>query len=466
LIRGVTKELWIPPKVVKDLDPKESLLPAQIDMRNLRMTTAGNVVKRNGYAEKWDISNDVPVNQLIPEGDGYAIDNDGTVYRLGETVNTLDHSVSAVSRPTWALWDKNIYVYSGGLPIKITPTNTESLTAVPYRSKFVAVIGTYFLISGHNDTEFRWSVPNNPESYVIANGAGFANIEKVGTIQNMIAYKKRLLLFTERNIEVRNFAGGSAPFPINNALHVNKGLGAPYSVVKASDDKVYWFGNDNDFYVMDNFNVGNISNSSYKRELETMQNPSELVGFDIPKEKHIKWVNQVDGKTYIYDYRHGLFYEDNLWRGSGWQAFPMNSYMELDGKQYFGDLGYVGKIWQIHEDNKDDNGSEIRAFRRFAVQPSERGNKVRVNRILIRRKGGVGDLTHTAPIVGIRYRWDKKGDWVISPNKSLGAIGNNDPYIDIRNFGIGRELEFELVETDPVSFLMTNMLITYEELRH
>lgn len=461
-IRGQIKEVLIPPRVVKDLDPKESLLPATIELRNIRVTIAGNSRKRNGYAQKWDVSNDVPVNLLIPEGVGYATDNNGNLYRLDSTILTLDRGVAPGSRPTWQKWIDTIYIWSGGIPIKITPTGTAVVGGNPVHAKWSAIIGTYMIVAGHHDTEFRWSAPGDPDDWTVASGGGFTNIEQVGKLKNMIEYKKHLLFFTDRDIEVRALSSGSTPFVIVNNLHVNKGLLAEHSVVKASNDRLYWLADDNDFYMMDNFSVQNIS-TSYSRELFTMNNPDKVKGFDIAKEKHIKWVNQEDGKTYIYDYQNNLWSEDNIWVGSGWEAFPMNSYMELNGKQYFGDINCTGLIHEISDDYLDDNGEEIRSIQRFAVQLSERGNRVRVNRMRLRRKGGTGTLAETSPQILIEYRWDKTPFRPL-PNIAQGSMGTNNPYIDIYSLGIGRELELEITEMQDVKYLLTSMLITYEEM--
>jgi hypothetical protein len=461
-IRGQKKRILLPPQVVKDLDPKDSLMPVDVDMRNLRITKRGSTSKRRGYVQKWDTTNDVPINALIPEGLGYSIDDKGRVIRLGDTLLQVG-SVAPSSTPSWVLWDGSVYIWSGGIPSKITTDGIVPIGGNPVHAKFVAVVGEYMVVAGHDPTEFRWPVLANPDNWSVADGAGFANVEKLGTIQNMIGYKKHLLFFRERDIEVRAVSGGSVPFVINNNLHSNMGLLAPYSVVVASDDKVYWLGTDKDFYVMDNFQVRNLSRT-FSREIAKMQNPTLTKGFDIAKEKHVKWVNQEDGFTFIYDYENDRWYEDNRWEGSGWQAFPMNSYMELDNKQYFGDINCTGLIHEIKDSALDDNGAEIRSLRQFAVQPSESGNRVRVNELRFRRKGGVGTLAETSPQILLEYRWDKR-PFRAYPNLAQGAMGVNDPYISARNLGIGRELEIRITEMQDTDYIIQDAVITYEELR-
>ena len=52
----------------------------------------------------------------------------------------------------------------------------------------------------------------------------------------------------------------------------------------------------------------------------------------------------------------------------------MASYMEMGNKQYFGSYNNDGLIHEWSLDNKDDNGTAIRVFRKFALKLTENGN--------------------------------------------------------------------------------------------
>ncbi|MGI9459479.1 MAG: hypothetical protein ACR2NF_05725, partial [Pirellulales bacterium] len=47
---------------------------------------------------------------------------------------------------------------------------------------------------------------------------------------------------------------------------------------------------------------------------------------------------------------------------------------------------------------------------------------------------------------------------------SLAEHGNYDPYIDLHNLGIGREMLVEIVQTDPVPHVLTHGNLTVKEL--
>jgi hypothetical protein len=252
---------------------------------------------------------------------------------------------------------------------------------------------------------------------------------------------------------------------VQTGLKVNKGLGAKNSVVKAADT-FYWFGHDGDFYVYDAGRPKVISDT-YRADLNKMSNSEGLMGFDIRKENLIMWINWLDGRTYLYDYSKERWLEDNRWQNMCWESLPFASYMELRdpaGKinQYFGSRNYDGLVHEWSADHKDDNGQPIRVFRHLKVIPSPRHNKVVVHRLRFKKRGGVSNATVTEAKFTLRYRWDK-GDWR-TQNVLLGSLGDYTPHIDVRNLGMGRELELEISEMDAVDFILTDMLVTFEEL--
>jgi hypothetical protein len=432
-------------------------------MRNVRVRDNGHVEKRNGYTEEWDTTVDKPILVCIPENTGYTVNGNGDIHKMGATVVKL-HTISNISAtPTWFKWNDDIHIYSGARPVKVNiPSNTvsELIAAIP-NGKFVAMIATYAVISGYDPTEFTWLVPGNPESRALANGAGFTNIERTGTIQNMIEYRKSLFFFKEHEIEVWGFTGTSIPFRRQTGLTIRKGLGAPNSVVK-TNDRFYWFGDDGDFYEYSG-GVPIVISDNIRARLDDMLNPEELIGIDVRKENIIKWINPSDGMCLIYDYSKRQWLEDNRWEGSGWQALPFRSYMELNNEQFFGSANYDGLIHKWSSDSLDDNGQPIRVFRHWAVRLSQSDNRVRVDKLRFRRKGATATSSETTPLMTIRTRFDK-GAWVTHENLSLGIHGDTDPYIDLNRIGVGRELEIEISEMDAVKFLLTDVKVFYQEL--
>jgi hypothetical protein len=462
-----TKNIALRPILAKDLEDIERIVPSQIDMRNVRNTDAGNVKKRNGYTEKWDTTAEHPIKVLIPRDRGYAIDAYGSLYRFGVDsagdANAIKiASLAAISSiPRWSEYAGKIYILYGSSPISVKGGVVNLVGNGMPNGRFIAQVGGRTVISGQHPTRFDWSGADDPEDWVITvGGAGFSNIEKVSSIKNMIEYNKSLYFFGDEDIEVHAFTGTTTlPFRLQLGLNINKGLGAVESVVKAND-KFYWFGHDGDFYEYSG-GVPVVISDSIRARLDEMNSPEELIGYDIRKENLIMWVNPVDGVTFLYDYAKNRWLEDNRWE-RGWQAMPFLSYMEHNRKQYFGSSNCDGKIHEWSKDNKDDNGQPIRVYRRLKAVLSPRNHRVRVDIMRLRRKGAVATSSVTAPVFTVRWRFDK-GRWS-TKQLTMGAVGQHDPYVDLRRLGMGRELELEISEADATDFILTDIFVTYQEL--
>jgi hypothetical protein len=63
----------------------------------------------------------------------------------------------------------------------------------------------------------------------------------------------------------------------------------------------------------------------------------------------------------------------------------------------------------------------------------------------------------------IRWRGDQ-GAWSKERKIDLGDLGNRNPYIDIKNMGVAREMEYEIVHTDSIDYKLMGAKLTYREL--
>lgn len=459
--KGLTKDISLTPVLVEGISDTDRFSPVQIEMYNVRYDDNGHVIKRPGYEQEWDTTAEFPVMALIPEGDGYAMLDNSDIYVLGDSVSRIEASNAKIqSLPRWEKYNDDTIVCSGISVKKVNGLNVTNLVGAP-AAKYIAVISSYIFYAGYHPTQFQW-VLNDPENFG-GTGSGSANIQKTGTIKEMIAYKDRLLFFKEREVEVWSFKGARtvndspvARYP-GGDLHV--GLGAQDSVVRAND-RVYWFANDDNFYVYQG-GVAQIISDSMKPRIDEMANKN-FRGFDIRKENLIMWLNETDGTTLLYDYSKQRWLEDARWE-PGWQSLPFSSYMELNGKQYFGSRNCDGLIHEWSGDSLDDNGRPIRVYRRFKTLVSERRLRTRIDRLILRREGAVATSSVASPVVSLRYRWDK-GHWSNWEQRTLGEVGKHDPYVEFYHMGMGREFELEIAETDAVRFLLTNATINYQEM--
>lgn len=457
MIRGETKNVALHPVAYKDLDPSETFVPAQIDLRNGRMTDAGFWRKRPGYAEKWDTGSEARVELLIPEDTGYAVLANGYVYSLGENPIRFRDRVTVVSRTSYVKADDTLIVVGGGRLQTLANNKVSELAAAPNGIRFLAYVNARLVGAGYDDTEWRWT---NPGDITAWSDANFTNVEAdAGRIRNMVALRERLHFFKDHTIEVWDTVGSDAVF--SRSFVVEKGTTADYSVVKANNS-LYWLGNDGDFYGLGGSEPQVVS-KSYRRELDKLTARDDCYGIDFRQENCIRWFFPTHGKCFRFDYLLGAFYEDNAWQSGAWARLPVNAAMYFEGKTYVGDYNPTGKVYHWSDEHASDDGADIRVYRRFLVPLTTTGNRARVNRVQFRVKRGAATTATRRPMFMVRYRMDAD-NWSDTLDFDLGQKGDWDPYVDISNVGVGRELEMELTETDAVEWLVTHVNVTVREL--
>ena len=453
-LRGQTKNVALLPTLGANTDPAETFVPTQTQLFNGRMTDTGAWAKRPGFSRKWDTGATRAIEALIPDGAGYAVNSQGTVYKLSTATPTaLTGSVSTTFRPQWGNHDGATLVASGGTLKQVASTGvTDVAGSPPGGAKFIAMLNTRVFLAGHKDTELFWS---DAGSHVLWTSTNFTNVEGNGEkIRGISSFNGRLYIFKSRSLEVWNNVGGQTV--VTRSAFVDVGSGADYSLVQANNTH-YWYGHDGDFYALNGITPQVIS-GSIRRELDRLKTTSDCYGFDFRTENVVRWYFPTEGRTFVYDYRKNFFSEDGSWAGGQFGRMPIKSHMEFGDKAYVGDYNPTGLIYEWRDEDLDDAGSEIRVHRRFNVRLDESGRRARVGRIQFRVKRGVATDDEKTPEFMLRYRFDR-GQWVDWRNYSLGEKGDYDAYIDLYNIGTGREAEFELTETDAVSWLVTDMNI-------
>ena len=445
------------PTANKNVKSEEAFYPAHIECRNGIVTDAGNWLKRNGYAQKWDVTVDRPVAGLIPRSTGYAITDNGRIYKLGSTISYLSGATAeGMARPDWAEFDDKIIICAGGKPIKIYGGATSLLGGSPPDANFVARIGGYTCLAAKGGTTWYYSTINNPEDAYSSN-----TVKKDGTIMNMKGLNERLYFFKTTNIEQWSLLG-TMPFARIESALIEKGCGASDSVVKANLS-LYWLGEDSRFYRLVGNSPQTIS-ADYQKEIFDLAIKSDIYGIDYPMENCIRWFAPSGGRCFKWDYKHEFMSEDNEWYSGQWQALRHNSYMELGGKAYFGSSHMDGLVHEWSDDYLDDNGNPIRVFRDFRVKGSDSGRACKWRIDKWRFKRGVATASVTSPALAYRYNINEQG-WSHVSTIGLGQIGDNDPWVwDKSVLGIGEEIRFQVWETDAVEFLLTDMELDVQEL--
>lgn len=476
-IKGKTINVALSPKTYKDLEPFETIIPYNIELRNGHLTDVGNWKKRKGFSSTatWDISNNKAINLLIPESTGYAVDSDGHVYKLSENDSSVQlykgTFLTGSYRPIWCKHGNDIVIANGGNNIiKISNNDVIDLGgSPPVGIRFIDVLDGYLIGCGWttnfiwnsnsvSPTSFIWSDLTNNDSWSAVNFLDVTGNKE--NIENFKVKNREAFFFKSNSIEVWFNSGSTTTF--DRKLWINIGLGASYSLVEANNS-FYFYGSDGNFYQLNGYNYQIIS-KSYKKEIDKLNHPEDIYGFHFEKEMLIKWYSPVDGKCFVYDYVKKIWSEDNIHDGSGWQRMPINSYMKLNNQEYFGDYEPTGKIYKLSEDEKKDGDNSIRVQRKFALMLSDNGSRGIVRKAVFRVKktqeSGVTD-----PVLIFKWRFDQ-GPWINAVHidiSNFSGFNNRDPYISLANLGVGREVEIDLVEVDAVDFFLTHLLLTVDQ---
>jgi len=466
MIAGQTKNIGLPPVGFKDLDPKENFIPFQIDLRNGKVTKAGNWERREGYSEESDMGEDSPIDAMFSQDLGIAITENGLIFKdvVDNPTEMTGATLNGFARPQGAMFDNKLYIVDGGQVVKVDDGETFEVSGKT-GAKYIGRVGGYTLYAGYDSTEFTWSAVNNPEE-IVSGDSGRGNVKKTGGIMFATDYRNKWLVWKGNEVEVWHNRGGSTPFVRLNELTIPKGLLASYSVVKANQT-IYWLSDDFKFVTANGASAQSISEPYDGYIKERILTPEDCYGIEFTKEGVIRWFFPTDGVCFRYDYTNNSLTEDNIWMHGQYERMPINSYMELNGKQYFGDYEPTGKIFEWSEDFKDDDGTETRMLREFKVKLTESGNFAKVNRMRFMLERGVSTLTETNPKMLFRWRFDEDPEDVewITETIGLGIGTDAEPYVDLFGLGLGRTMHMQIIENDDVDFMLLGMLITTQENR-
>ena len=466
-IRGVRKDIAINPVGNKAGDPSEVFVPEHIELRNGTVTHNKNWMRRNGYDVAFNIAENSPVSLLIDQGVGFAVTENGKIFRL-DTLAQLSVQLQGKFTdepyyPTFAKHKEWILICDGGVPVKIsTTTNDSSVLSDAPNGKYIARIGNRTVISGYEDaegefTEFSWCALDTPLNWTTGD-SGFASIRKDGeALRMMRSSGQYLYFFKERNTEVWALVGGATTFQRHESASFNVGILAGNSLVLSLSSFV-WIGHTGDVYEL----VGTtprIISIKYKQAFDDLFGYTDLVGFDFYREYKIRWFSSRHGKTFVYDYQHKIWSEENTWQ-NGWSRLPFNSQMYFNNRCYVGSFIPNGQIYEFSRDILDDNGVAIRTLRQYKVEPfKEVSDAGMISKARFRLKRGETATSGTPSLLELRCKVDN-GSWLAPKYLDLGANYDKNPFVDVHLNLFGSQFEFQLVETGAVEYLVTGMEVT------
>ena len=480
MLRGETINVALNPIGAKQLRDAESFVPAQLELRNGVRTDAGFWKGRPGAAQWWQTHAASPIILLIPrkwqaDGNGFAVTSSGRIYELKTNRTVREYTGTTLNgdyRPTWCEFDGTIIITDGQAPVKIDAAGTtvSELSGSPPAAKYCAVISDRVVLAGYDATEFRWSDAGTSSTWTSTN---VSNVTGHGEqIRYMTVANQDLYFFKDFSVEIWSHIGGNEVFgrklivTIADKFSRNRGIPS-FSVVQGPDG--FYFFCDGDFWKLQGAQ-GTILSSAYKRELGNLEQVSTMYGFHCAKEHVIRWFEPVSARCFVYDYVNDVFTEDNEWEFGEWQRLPMYSYMEVDGVAYMGDYDASGLVYKWSDEVYSDDALPIRMQRKFRMPltpkglirqgASVEGHQARLNRLRLRfLRGQAG--TGTAHTLSVRWALDE-GDWTPYTELDLGEPGDADPWVDIHQLGVGREVKVEIVQAKNLPHVLTHALLTVQ----
>jgi len=377
-------------------------------------------------------------------------------------MTTFTGQLGGRARPTWTNANGSIVIADGG-PMKVlTNTQVNDLDGGPPHAQWVDTLDSYVLAAGQNDYDFRWSSPGSTTSWPVEN---FNAVLKEGDpIVFMGVAHRELYLFKRYSVEIWVNVGGTTVFArramINLLNNQQKGDGVIGSSVTFANG-MWHFILDRQAYRLHGTTAQLIS-QPYRKELDALNHPDRLMGFDYRKEHCWVLAEPTEGRTMIYDYLHEVWSEDTVWGENGATRMPVNAYMELDGTAYLGDYANTGKIYAWSSEYTSDNGAPIRPMRTFTVPLGTDGRQRRLNQLRLRLQRG--EVT-TGPVPSCEVTWGfDQHPYTETELVSLGQTADYDPYIEWMNLGVGRELNMQIIEHEGEESLITEAWVTAEPL--
>lgn len=440
--------------VAKDADSSETFVPlASIDRRNGRSTIMGMWRKRPGQVLEANLGLEAVGYGVIPYEKGLAVYADGTIYDIAKS--SLIGQVKMAQRPRWVVHDNVLLIATGGDIQRYSLINgLRKLVTDPPRAKYLSVLNGMVIASGFDRTTFQWTTPGSHTSWPALSSTTIEDTSDY--IREQRVLNNRLLLFTDHTVETWQNTGGTAVFTRSSISP--KGILASDSLVQIHDT-LAWLGDDAMFYAMEGSGVTPIS-LSMQRELKSLAVPEDCYGMHLRAESVVAWVFPSDGRCFVYDYVRKSWSEDNEWARGCWQLPPYGAYGEVGTKRYMLDRAATGKLFTRSDDAYDDDGTPIRVLRKFRVRLNAEGHLGRISKGQFRVTRGQQDPnSEHPPKFLVRWRLDN-GPWSDTEELSIGNEEDHSPYVPLEPIGVAREIEFEVVETDAVKWLVTDLMLT------
>lgn len=452
--------------------PNESVEDMEVDQSAATIVDAVPVVvegtlhlmKRPGLTEFIDLGTSLPIDGLYwsdRQGVVLAV-SQGRVWKITDATGTkveLTGSVALLQGApvTFAGDATRIVMANGG---NMVHTDFSTLTTMadadaPNTVTHVADVDKYLLANDVGTGTVQFSAINDLTNWTALDFFS-AESNPDDCVAMKVAFREVIALGRE-SVEFW-VNDGVTPFSRIPGSVQPFGTSASYSLALAG--KLWmWLDHNRRFATMNGREVVNVS-TPYDRVIQRYASVDDAVGYSL----------SVDGlPLYILNFptaRETLAYnyETQQWHKWGYWDSQVGIYQRYRGLSYcyarawnkhlVGDYAN-GKIYTASRTVFTDDGNPIRSLLRTGHLSHGIGFTKRSDIVRLRAKRGAGNAAVADPQVMMRRRINNKAAWTNERWKSLGQVGQHEPFIDWRRNGIYKTAQYEFVHSDDSDFVIS-----------
>jgi hypothetical protein len=358
----------------------------------------------------------------------YSVSQGGTHTALGTIPGSNRVIFSAVSDTVGVVNSGTVYSYnaSSGVFQQENDVNFETPNSI-------ASINSQAIYDG-DDGRF---VVSNAGTLAQINGLNYASLESVA--QDLIrVYSKNQIAWMMGQVRLEpwwNSGSGNPPFDRVESGIIEVGIGAIHSVAE-NQNAWYFFGSDDQDYIVQGYNAVVISNEAMAREFRKYRVKSDAIGFclTVDKKQFRFLIFPTEGKTWVYPEGEEWFELQS--NGGRWYG---NSGVYAYGKNLIFDYRN-GNIYELDDETYEDNSDTVTRTRVSAPIHGglfqAPGKRITINRLEFLMDNGNGIPTGQGSDPELMFFISEDGGEVFGTEMRV-KLGNSDKQQKIELFNLG-----------------------------
>ena len=387
----------------------------------------------------------------------------GILYKVtGNTLYTVSSNGTHTSRGTipdtgrcrFAPLGDSVIIVTGGKPYICDGSTVTLISDSDLESPNAAgSLNNQIIFDGDGG---RFVVSNAGDATTI-NGLNYATAESnADNIIRPYIFNQTLLLFGDKTIEPWwNTGTGNPPFERVDTGIINVGLGALDSVSN-NDTVVYFFGDDDQVYVLQGYNAGVISTEPMAREFAGYTTTEDAIGwcFTFGGYNFYLLTFPTEDKSWIYQ-EGGEFFE--LSSGTSGGRWIANSYAYCFRKHLIADHRN-GNIYELNDTTYTENGAAIVRTRDSAPIHGgllkAPGKRLEMNRFEILLESGTGLISGQGsdPVIMLSFSDDGGRTFSTEMWGTTGQIGEYQFKVEWFALGSFDSRILRIRTSDPVNY--------------